>query len=345
LSIQSQASASETIMPNRNLIVFDMDGVLIDVSNSYRDTVRRTARLFFSGAPASEKLPEPLFSLTDLAAVKQSGGLNNDWDLSCLITGLLFNLIEKPPVYESKDPWTRYRETIRQCNVSRLAAFLESTSKPLAHLLQRAGKTRNSFIYGLYAGDVGRGNIIKQIFQEVYLGRELFEATYALKPRFYHDQGLIHREKPLIDRSLLEALAGNNILAIATGRPRAEAEYPLAHFDLGKYFADVLVLEDCLEEEKRLEQKEGKKVSLSKPDPFMLDAIAAKQKDPVAGYFYIGDMPDDMLAAKKSAAGYRGVGLVMAASDKASLKKELLRAGADHIIEDFEQLKSLLTSG
>jgi phosphoglycolate phosphatase-like HAD superfamily hydrolase len=77
----------------------------------------------------------------------------------------------------------------------------------------------------------------------------------------------------------------------------------------------------------------------------MLDAIAAEQKNPVAGYFYIGDMPDDMSAAKRSEAGYKGIGLVMSAPDKVSLKKELQRAGADYIIEDVHQLKSLLGSG
>ena len=109
-------------MKNKKLIVFDMDDVLIDVSGSYRETVRQTARLFFEMAPSSEKLPQPLFSLADLAAVKQSGGLNNDWDLSCLVINLLFNQIEKPPVYESKDPWARYQETIKQfdCGVHRV---------------------------------------------------------------------------------------------------------------------------------------------------------------------------------------------------------------------------------
>ncbi|MGD9183216.1 MAG: HAD hydrolase-like protein [Desulfobacterales bacterium] len=329
-------------MPNRNLIVFDMDGVLIDVSRSYRDTVRQTAKLFFKSAPASEKLPQPLFPLTDLAAVKQSGGLNNDWDLSCLVINLLFNVIEKPPVYESKDPWDRYHETIGQCDLSALIEFLKSTQKPLSVLLQRAGKTKNPFVDGLYRGDVGSGNIIKQIFQEVYLGKALFEATYGVSPRFYHNEGFIHREKLLIEPGVLDSLAKNNILAIATGRPRAEADYPLDHFDLRKYFIKVLALEDCLDAEERVSRKEGKKVSLSKPDPFMLDAIAAGQKDPVAGYFYIGDMPDDMSAAKRSEAGYKGIGLVMSAPDKASLKKELQRAGADYIIEDFSQLKSFL---
>ena len=48
-------------MQSQSLIVFDMDGVLIDVSESYRDTIRQTARLFFKGARAWEKLPDPLF--------------------------------------------------------------------------------------------------------------------------------------------------------------------------------------------------------------------------------------------------------------------------------------------
>ncbi|MCL5807999.1 MAG: hypothetical protein M1418_05570 [Deltaproteobacteria bacterium] len=42
------------------LIVFDMDGVLIDVSGSYRETVRKAARLFFAGAKGFESLPDPL---------------------------------------------------------------------------------------------------------------------------------------------------------------------------------------------------------------------------------------------------------------------------------------------
>jgi phosphoglycolate phosphatase-like HAD superfamily hydrolase len=331
-------------MKNKKLIVFDMDGVLIDVSGSYRETVRQAARLFFKTAPSSDKLPEPLFPLSDLAAVKQSGGLNNDWDLSCLVIGLLFNVIEKPPVYERKDPWERYQETISQCNVTDLAKFLKATPAPLSALLRSAGKTQNAFIHGLYTGDVGSGNIIKQIFQEVYLGKDLFEATYGQVPQFYHDEGYNHREQLLIDKHLLEELAAKHILAIATGRPGAEADYPLDHFGIRKYFASVFALEDCLEEEARLLESKAKKVSLSKPDPFMLDAIAADQKHPVAERFYIGDMPDDMIAAKKSAAGYKAVGLILAAPEKENLKKELLRAGADYIIADFGQLKSLLNS-
>ena len=331
-------------MKNKKLIVFDMDGVLIDVSGSYRETVRQTARLFFKIAPSFEKLPDPLFPLADLAAVKQSGGLNNDWDLSCLVINLLFNRIEKPPVYRSKDPWAQYHETISQCDVGALGNYLGSTSKPLTAMLQKAGKTKNAFIYGLYTGDVGSGNIIKQIFQEVYLGKDLFEATYSQTPQFYHDDGLIHREALLVNEGLLEELTAEHVLAIATGRPSAEADYPLDHFGIRKYFNRVMTLEDCLEKEKHLLQSEGKAMSLSKPHPFMLDAIAAGIQNPIAECYYVGDMPDDMVAAKRAAAGYKGIGMLLSAPDKARLEADLLKAGAHIVIEDFDQLKRLIQS-
>ena len=188
---------------------------------------------------------------------------------------------------------------------------------------------------------MGSGNIIKQIFQEIYLGHELFKSTYNLTPKVYQGDGYILREKVLIDRSVLEALGRDNILAIATGRPRAEAEYPLKHFDLKKYFEMIYTLDDCLREEKRILATKGEKVSLSKPHPFMLDAIADGLKGKLAGYYYVGDMPDDMLAAANSRRGFKSVGIVVSAPDRSALKMRLKRAGANYLIEDFDALTKI----
>ena len=329
-------------MKPKNLIVFDMDGVIIDVSNSYRDVVRQTTRQFFGPAVAVEHLPEPLFALSDLAAVKQSGGLNNDWDLTCVVINLLYSLTDKPIVHKSENPWIRYRETISRCDITAIAEYLNATVQPLTTLLKDKGKPEDSFISGLYLGDVGSGNIIKQIFQEIYLGAELFKSTYSLEPEIYRGKGCILREKLLLDRSILEELSQENILAIATGRPKAEAEYPLKHFQLKQFFPVVLTLDDCVSEEKRIFKAEGRAVSLSKPDPFMLDAIAEDHRNAVDGFFYIGDMPDDMLAAARSRVGFKSIGILISAPDKSSLKKNLLRAGADYIVEDFESLKEII---
>ena len=329
-------------MKSKHLIVFDMDGVLIDVSGSYRDVVRQTTKLFFQPARSWKRLPDPLFELSDLASVKQSGGLNNDWDLTCAVINLLYSLIARPAIDASQNPWKRWQKTLGRSDAASIADYLASTDQPLATLMRQKGKPDDAFIAGLYAGNVGSGNIIKQIFQEIYLGRDLFKSTYNLKPQVYSGDGYILREKVLIDRTVLEALDRDNVLAIATGRPRAEAEYPLRHFDLKKYFKLVFTLDDCLHEEKRILAEKGEKVSLSKPNPFMLDAIADGVKDNFWGYYYVGDMPDDMLAAANSRYGFKGIGMTVSAPDKLSLGNELKRAGAHYLVEGFDELKEII---
>jgi phosphoglycolate phosphatase-like HAD superfamily hydrolase len=320
-----------------------MDGVIIDVSNSYRDVVRQTTRQFFSPADAAKQLPEPLFELSDLAVVKQSGGLNNDWDLTFAVINLLFTLVDGLDAHESRDPWLRYRQTMGQCNLDRLADFLASTDNPLKFLLnQWKKKPEHPFIAGLYRGDVGSGNIIKQIFQEIYLGPVLFKSTYQMEPEIYRGEGYILREKLLVDRSILTELSQENMLAIATGRPGSEAEYALKHFQIEQFFPVVLTLDDCVGEEKRILAEEARAVSLSKPDPFMLDAIAEGYRNAVNGFFYIGDMPDDMVAAARSRFKFKSIGILISAPDESSLKKNLQHAGADYIVEDFKSLKNII---
>lgn len=329
---------------HKNLIVFDMDGVIIDVSGSYRDAVRQTARLFFQGAALWERLPDPLFSLADLARVKQGGGLNNDWDLTFLVINLLLTRVNGLIDLRNSDPWTRYRKAIKGCDVSDLCRFLRSEKRPISTLMKEKGMPENEFIAGLYTGDVGSGNVIKQIFQEIYLGKDLFKSTYGIPAKVACDEGLISREKLLIDRQTLEHLSRNNVLAIATGRPGAEADYPLDFFNIRAMFTTVFSLDDCLGEEQNLFEQEKITVSLSKPNPYMLDAIQAAQNQNFSKFYYVGDMPDDMLAASRARAEYIGIGILISSSDKDRLKRDLLQAGADYIIEDFAELVKIVES-
>ncbi len=329
-------------MKPKNLIIFDMDGVIIDVSASYRDVVRQTAGLFFQPARGAEKLPDPLFELADLATVKQSGGLNNDWDLTFEVICLLSSLVDYSADGENNGSWRRYHDIMGRCNVTSMADFLKSTQKPLLALLNAHGRYEDQFVSSLYQGDVGSGNIIKQIFQEIYLGQTLFKSTYQLEPSVYHGEGYILREKVLIEPRLLKDLAAANVLAIATGRPRSEAEYPLAHFGLNQYFAHLLTLDDCLAEEKRIWEQEGRTVSLSKPNPFMLDAIVEKCREPLGRIYYVGDMPDDMIAAARAGSNCAGIGVLVSAPDRLSLEKDLLQAGADFVIDSFNLLPKII---
>ena len=54
------------------ILVFDMDGVLVDVTESYRETIARTVEHFTGARPAHDTIQE----------WKNRGGYNDDWKLS-----------------------------------------------------------------------------------------------------------------------------------------------------------------------------------------------------------------------------------------------------------------------
>jgi HAD superfamily phosphatase len=54
------------------IIVFDVDGVLVDVTGSYREAIRETVRHFTGDLVSNELIQE----------FKNQGGWNNDWELS-----------------------------------------------------------------------------------------------------------------------------------------------------------------------------------------------------------------------------------------------------------------------
>ena len=57
---------------SKPLIVFDMDGVLVDVTGSYRETIAQTVLHFTGSKPTNEQIQE----------FKNQGGFNDDWKLS-----------------------------------------------------------------------------------------------------------------------------------------------------------------------------------------------------------------------------------------------------------------------
>ena len=59
-------------MSTSALLIFDMDGVLVDVSQSYRQAVVETVKHFTGAVVRNE----------EIQALKNRGGSNNDWDMA-----------------------------------------------------------------------------------------------------------------------------------------------------------------------------------------------------------------------------------------------------------------------
>lgn len=59
----------------KGILLFDIDGVLVDVSNSYREVIKQTAEFF----------TKTLVTPEEIQSYKEKTGFNNDWDLTCAI--------------------------------------------------------------------------------------------------------------------------------------------------------------------------------------------------------------------------------------------------------------------
>jgi hypothetical protein len=334
-----------------------MDGVLIDVSNSYRKTIQKTVHLYLTTILGLKLDPENLFLNKSIALFKSAGGFNNDWDLT---SGLLLYLLSGSGLRPFPGPmkFSTLSETVdhlkatadasparRTLRVSlrRLSSFLGKVKASGGGLKSVRRNLRDSWDGWVYrSGDLDRENVIKRIFQEVYLG-EKFTPCYHHHPLFYAGRGYYLREKMIIPRMILSTLQKKLRLGIASGRPRFEAELALKRFHLLSYFDGVVTLDDCLEEEERILRVTGRRIRRSKPHPYpLLRAIRETGlSHPNCGY--VGDVVDDMRAAHaaKKKVPVLAIGFISDKKDRAT-EKALVQAGADRVIRSPADLLRLV---
>ena len=158
---------------NIDSVIFDMDGVLIDVSLSYRKAIELTANRI---------LGQKSIKQNDINLIKQISGFNNDWDVSMVLIKLIKNKV-------AKSDWQKQAPVFLPFN-------------------RRSNEYQEVF----------------NVFQTYYLGSSFYQRCYQKKSPFHYKNGLITKEKKLINKDLLCKLKGLNLkIAIATGRPKLEA--------------------------------------------------------------------------------------------------------------------------
>ena len=305
-------------------IIFDIDNVLVDTRHSYLDAIRNTVELYLTHGPipffsrsAGGKFPS-LITPEDVDQFKLLGGLNDDWD--CCY-GMLVYLLSLPTK-------NRTLEALKK------SVAIEKFAKSI-----KQRPLRVSGITALF----GRPTTVTiekvaRIFQEVYLGKDIFPRVTMNRMRYWKKRGLIHREKLIFKRPILEKLKNHGLkLGIATGRPLYEASHALKHFGIADLFDAVITMNDVKKEERE------KKESLRKPHPFSIlktaQALGMKKK-----YLYVGDLPDDVLAANRAKAflSIRSVAFPMLAANPFQAAKELEAVHPDFLIKTPADLCRLL---
>ena len=305
-------------------VIFDIDNVLIDTRRSYLDAIRWTVEIYLTSGTVplfthTRKSRRPQFlSPRDVHPFKLLGGFNDDWDCCYGILVYLLNLS------------VRSRSLARLKEAMNIEGFVNKT------------KTRPLGVRGIVKmlGRPGAVTIEKigRIFQEVYLGTDLFPLVERKEPEYWTRRGLIHREKLIFRRSTLRKLTRLGVnLGIATGRPRYEALYALKRFGVLGYFDALTTIDDVKKAEHELKQ------SLRKPHPYSV-LETAKKIGRDRRFLYLGDLPDDILAARsaKSEIDISSVAFPWMAADLRHTLLEVEKAQPDFILEKPVELLKLV---
>ncbi len=191
--------------------------------------------------------------------------------------------------------------------------------------------------------------LCQDIFQEWYLGDELYSETYGHPPEQRGKTGCVHFERPLLPPeeigTTLEALNQQEyVLGFATGRTYQEAAYPLKMYGLLRYFDERhIATYDNIERAEAELRSHGNQTLLSKPHPFQFLVAAglaqpspAMQSEP---FVVVGDSTSDILGGRASGALTVAV-LTGARTPEA--RQLLEQSGPDSIIDDITKLPELL---
>ena len=324
--VPSKVSASHSPVEKvqADAIIFDIDNVLVDTRQSYLEAIRNTVELYlthgdvpFFSKSAGGKFPS-LLTPAEVDQFKLLGGFNDDWD--CCY-GLLVYLLSLPVK-------NRTLEALKKSiHIEKFAKSIKQRPLKVAGITALFGRPTTVTI-----------EKVARIFQEVYLGKDIFPRVTMNRMRYWKKRGLIHREKLVFKRPILEKLKQHGLkLGIATGRPLYEASHALKNFGISDLFDAMTTMDDVKKEERE------KKESLRKPHPFSIlrtaHALGAKKK-----FLYVGDLPDDVLAANraKTSLSIRSVAFPLLAANPFQAKKELEAVKPDFFIKTPADLCHLL---
>jgi len=340
-----------------DVVVFDCDGVLLDVRGSYNRAVARTVSLLVEAFTGSA-VPEAMFDPALNYAYKRTGGFNNDWSLAYVLTmrtlaearGALNEINRVAEAAAGIQDLKARLECVRRYRpeapvpvdglYQRLSGFAEeldetgyqAADRLLGHLepVKRA--------LGYMAG-VGE-SLVSTLFEELLLGGRLFREAFGLPASLTScDRGFVEAAEVVITESTirdLEALVGGRRLGVASGSIRSTAYHvlgPLAHLIPG----EAQVWHDDVDEAAAATGRGD----LHKPNPYPLVA-ACEAHRPYRRVLYVGDTAADHLMARRAGVGFLFAGVYGVAHGAEETRRGFLEAGCDVVACDVNQLPGVL---
>ena len=256
-------------IPGTDAIVFDCDGVLIDVTESYGLAIRNTARYVLENlAGISDGIP---VDSRIIDGFKSTGGFNDEVDLAY---ASILSIVAAKRL--GKDQSSFVSDVIANSSGVR---SVEQYVQGLADI----GDIKDKLDYpGPHAE-----NPLYQIFDQMFYGPRLYRELFDRDSGF-SGPGLIENDVVIVSRRLLDVLQKrfSSNIAMVTGRGRESVRHSLKglldRFDL----ANSVFLED-----------EPRELAKPNPEP-LLRSMAGMGS---GSCLYVGDSMEDHIMAKKSA--------------------------------------------
>ncbi|WP_460561080.1 TIGR01548 family HAD-type hydrolase [Halorubrum pallidum] len=195
-------------------VVLDIDGVLVDVADSYRRAIIESV----------DRVYGTTIDRDAVQSFKNAGGFNNDWELTD--AAALYVLARRDGLDMSVEAFT---DLIADGGGGLDAAKAVVSDLPdvaQARVTDRLDSER-----------------LRETFQALYLGEELYRELEGGEPPL-SAPGYIHDEPTLVDPATIEDLTARFDVGVVTGRPAAEAEIALSRVDLDVPEAHRFTMDD-----------------------------------------------------------------------------------------------------
>jgi len=250
-------------------VIFDCDGVLIDITKSYDLAIIKTTQYVLE---KFAKITNPInvdFKIID--GFKSTGGFNDEVDLTY---AAIISLVAAQKLEKNQTEFIF--DVIKNADSSGIL----SVEKYIENLTD-ISEIKNQLSYP----GTHHQNPLYQIFDQLFYGPELYSKLFQNKSQFT-EPGLIEQDDVILNKSLLGLLQKkfNSKIAMVTGRGKESVSYSLREM-LPKFNLNNSVF---LEDESR---------DLAKPNPKPLfDSIKGMNSNVT---LYVGDSMEDFIMAKK----------------------------------------------
>ena len=265
-------------------IIFDIDGVLIDVTKSYNEAIKKTIH-FVVGSMIKKYNLKDLVTDKIILKFRQTGGFNNDIDTSYAIS---LALLSQPEV-ENSDLENFLIEVAEHADET----GIDSVEKYIKKLISNRTSSNHSInihkilTYLNYPGNVG-DSIISTVFDEFFYGEKLFLKRYGIKSKYYFGKPFIENDRIVITDNTVRKIKErfNGKIAMVSGRSKIAAAYALDN----KFYSLNEKNSVFLEDEDR---------KYAKPNPYGLKK-AINKLNANSDILYCGDSVEDLIMARRA---------------------------------------------